>query len=124
MSELKNWENYSSESETEDVKKVGRLDISDDLSVYNERECEYLDRYLPLVKNAFDETELYEIIVDCKFNDEKIKEIIHERVKILNAKGDVYGWKVVGKTKQKVEENNQNQTQNYNHNRGKFLNNF
>lgn len=29
-------------------------DIDDAKSVYNETELEYLDKYLPMVKNAFD----------------------------------------------------------------------
>ena len=105
MSELKNWENYSSVSEGENHQNLANLNISDDLSVYNEKELQFLDRYIHLVKNAFDEAELYDIIVDCNFNDEKIKDIITERVKYLNAKGDHYGWKVVGKPKPKqIEE--------------------
>ncbi len=104
MSELKNWENYSSVSEGDNYQKMAHLDISDNVSVYNEKEIEYLDRYLPIIKNAFDETELYEIIMDCNFNDEKISEIINERIKYMNAKGDQYGWKVIGKQKPKNNE--------------------
>ena len=29
-------------------------ELNDSLSVYNEQEIQYLDKYLPLVKNAFD----------------------------------------------------------------------
>ena len=105
MNELKNWETYSSVSEAENYQNLANLDISDDVSVYNEKEIEYLDRYLPMVKNAFDEAELYDIIIDCNFNDEKIEEIITERVKYMNVKGDQYGWKLVGKAKPKeIEE--------------------
>ena len=106
MSELKNWENYSTVSEGENLKKLAQFDLSDgSVSVYNEKEIEYLDKYLPIVKNAFDEPELYDIIVDCNFNDDKIKNIVSERLRFLNAKGDEYGWKVVGKTKPKIQEN-------------------
>ena len=41
MNELKNWETYSSVSEAENYQNLANLDISDDVSVYNEKEIEF-----------------------------------------------------------------------------------
>ena len=35
------------------------LNLSNSLSVYNERELRYLDKFLPLVHNAFDVSLIY-----------------------------------------------------------------
>ena len=56
MNELKNWDNYSSEEEVEEpVKKENnKIEEIDDKPFYNDKKIIYLDRYLPLVENAFD----------------------------------------------------------------------
>ena len=81
MSDLKNWDIYSSEEENNKKEKempekpFTRSDPSDAM---------FIKKYLPLVENAFDvfhyiiqENELVEIIKDNNYNDEKIKNIIH-----------------------------------------------
>ncbi len=80
--------------------------LSDSFSIYTDKEVVYLDKYLPIVGNAFDvifkltqENELYDIIVKSDFNDDKIKEIINERLKLINVKGHDYAWNVVKKVK-------------------------
>lgn len=98
-----------------DLTKSLAMEDDDSLSVYNEKELEYLDKYLPMVKNAFDEDELYEIILDCDYNDEKIKKMITEKIRYLKAKGTQYGWNVVDRNRRlkpveaagPVEEKNQ-----------------
>lgn len=43
-----NWDKYSSDNDKKDNDKESSS------SVYNEKELEYLDKYIPLVKNAMD----------------------------------------------------------------------
>ena len=106
MSDLKNWEIYSSGSEdTENSHSQINNKNSNNLKVYNTKELEYLNRYLPIAKNGYDESELYDIIVENHFNDEKIKNKLLDRLKYLSAKGDQYIWKVVGKSKRKHSDN-------------------
>ena len=56
MNELKNWDNYSSAEEEEPPKKENNKVEKEDKSnsTYNNKDAEYLNRYLPLIENTFD----------------------------------------------------------------------
>ncbi len=43
--------------------------------------------------------ELYYVIIDCNFNDGKIREKIKEKLKLQKIRGDDFGWNVVDKGK-------------------------
>jgi hypothetical protein len=48
-----------------------------------------------------EDEELYEIINRHKFNDEKIQSEIKDFVKLINIKGDDYGWNIIDEGKSK-----------------------
>ena len=118
-----NWDKYSSDEERSEKDKASNAkqkQKEDDVSEYTDKEVEYIDRYLPMAKNALDESELYDLIIEYKFNDARIEEEIKHRLKLIEAKGDDYGWtEVKKKTKkapnQKMEKTNKDikQKKNY-----------
>lgn len=69
---------------------------------YTQRELEYIDKYKPIALYRMEDQELYEIITKHKFNDEKIENEIKEFVKLINIKGDDYGWTVIDEGKSKL----------------------
>ena len=104
-----NWDKYSSDEERSEKDKASNAkqkQKEDDVSEYTDKEVEYIDRYLPMAKNALDESELYDLIIEYKFNDARIEEEINHRLKLIEAKGDDYGWtEVKKKTKKAIPQN-------------------
>ncbi len=68
---------------------------------YSPKELEYIDRYKPISLYRMEDEELYEIINRHKFNDEKIQSEIKDFVKLINIKGDDYGWNIIDEGKSK-----------------------
>jgi len=66
---------------------------------YTVRELEFIDKYKPMALYRMEDQELYEIITKHNFNDEKIEKEISEFVKLINFKGDDYGWTVIDEGK-------------------------
>lgn len=46
---------------------------------------------------------MYDIIIDCDFNDSKIVNRIKERIKLIKVRGIEFGWNVVDKSKKKLK---------------------
>ena len=108
-----NWDKYSSDeerSEKDKASNVKQKQKEDDVSEYTDKEVEYIDRYLPMAKNALDESELYDLIIEYKFNDARIEEEIKHRLKLIEAKGDDYGWTEVKKKAKKAPNQKQEKT--------------
>lgn len=78
------WDRYSSDSDNETSKG---------------KQQNYLRKYSRMAKKAFDKNELLNIILKYNYNDSKIEEEIKERLKLIEAKGDDYGWNEVKKGK-------------------------
>ena len=109
MAESKlNWDKYSSDEEKKEKiekplqkpkknKKPKHKEPVEEPSVYSEKEIEYIDKYLPKVKNAMDENELYDLIIKFNFDDRKIEDEINHRLKLIEVKGEEFGWTEVKK---------------------------
>ena len=82
---------------------------------YTEKEREYINKYLPMAKTAYDEKEIFEIIKKYNFDDEKIKKDIKHQLDIISFRGEEYGWSEVKKKKQ-----NQRQTMQIKNMKGKI----
>ena len=64
---------------------------------YTDKERTYINKYLPLAKNAYDEKEIYEIIKKYNFDDELINKDIKHQLDIISFRGEEYGWSEVKK---------------------------
>ena len=73
---------------------------------YTEKEREYINKYLPMARTAYDEKEIYEIIKKYNFNDEEINKDIKHQLEIISVKGEEYGWSEVKKKEIKPKTNN------------------
>jgi hypothetical protein len=81
-------------------KQVNKLSLKDEsFEEYTPKELEYLDKYKEYTNNRFDDDELYEIITKNKFDDQRIQREFSEMIKLINKKGDEYGWQVIEKGK-------------------------
>ena len=65
--------------------------------IYTEKEREYINKYLPTAKKAYDEKELYEMIKKYNFDDDLINKDINHQLNVISVKGDEYGWSEVKK---------------------------
>lgn len=93
-----NTNNYKSATDKLVVKPnkaLNRSNSDDSYEVYSEKDLEYLDKYKPLSLHRMEDEELYDIITKHNFNDEKITNEIKEFTKLLNHKGDDYGWNII-----------------------------
>jgi len=99
----RNFENYNYEKAVEKLAdKTKDLNLSNSEESYEEytaKELEYIDKYKPLTLYRMEDEEIYEIILKNNFNDEKIRNEINEFVKLINFKGDDYGWNVIDEGK-------------------------
>jgi hypothetical protein len=81
-------------------KQANKLSLKDEsFEEYTQQEIQYLDRYKEYSNNHFDDEELYDIITKYNFDDERIERELSDMLKLINKKGDEYGWKVVEKGK-------------------------
>jgi hypothetical protein len=84
------------------TKQLNKTSLKDEsFEEYTEREIEYLDKYKEFTKGHFDDDELYDIITKYNFDEDKIETVLQEQLKLINKKGDEYGWQVVEKGKSK-----------------------
>ena len=73
---------------------------------YTEKERDYINKYLPKAKKAYDEKEIYEIIKKFNFDDDLINKDIKHQLDIISLKGEEYGWSEVKKKEIKQKANN------------------
>ena len=103
------------------------------MSYYNEKnhiskkDSSLIYKYSKYAKNALDENEIYNIIINNNYIEEKIINEIKEKARIIEEKGDDYGWKEVKKGKlEEVRYNNRNKSKGYkgkkNYNRNNYNN--
>ena len=90
---------------------------------YTEKERSYINKYLPLAKTAYDESEVYQIIKKYNFNDELINKDIKHQLDIIMVKGDEYGWSEVKKKEVKPKSNNADKNKGKNIKKGYDKNN-
>ena len=88
-------------------KQVKQLTVKDtkkdeSFEEYTAKELEYLDKYHAYTDNKLDDEELYEIIIKHDFEDNSIKRELNEYLKLVNKKGEEYGWQQVVKGKSKT----------------------
>lgn len=83
----------------EHTNKINISDSEESCEEYTEKELYYIDKYKPMTLYRMEDQEIYDIIVKHNFNDVKIESEIHEFVKLINVKGDDYGWNIVDKGK-------------------------
>ena len=72
---------------------------------YSEKESSYINKYLKIAKNAYDEKEIYEIVKKYNFDDDLIIKDIKRQLDMIEVKGDEYGWSEVKKKEIKKENN-------------------
>lgn len=80
--------------------KFEKLNISqseESFEEYTEKELNYIDKYKLKSLNRMTDEEIYDIIIKYDFNDEKIEREINEFTKLINFKGDDYGWNIIDK---------------------------
>ena len=96
MSKANDWDRYSSDSDSESSKI---------------KKQEYLRKYTKMANKAFDKNELLNIIIKYNYNNDKIESEIKERLKLIETKGNDYGWNEVRKGKKpKPIETNETQS--------------
>lgn len=130
---VKQWDQQSDTSEELNMDRAKNQkktpSPASSVSEYNQKELEYLDKFLPEVENAIDviaylnfqEPELYDIIIDCNFDDRKIREHIKEKIRYIKLRGEDFGWNVIDKghkmkpieSKSHNKESEHNTNQNY-----------
>jgi hypothetical protein len=81
---------------------LAKTSLHESFEEYTEKEIEYLDRYKEYSKGHFDDDELYEIITKFNFDNQRIERELDAQLKLIEKKGDDYGWKVVEKGKSKI----------------------
>jgi hypothetical protein len=82
---------------------------------FSKRDYSLIYKYSKFAKNALDENEIYDVIKKNNYNEEKIIKDIKERAKIIEEKGDDYGWKEVKKgkiIKEEIRYNNKSKNKN------------
>ena len=72
---------------------------------YSEKERSYINKYLKIAKNAYDEKEIYELVKKYNFDDDLINKDIKKQLDMIQVKGDEYGWSEVKKKEIKPKEN-------------------
>ena len=75
---------------------------------YSEKESSYINKYLKIAKNAYDEKEIYEIVKKYNFDDDLISKEIKRQLNMIQVRGDEYGWSEVKKKEIKPKENSNN----------------
>ena len=73
---------------------------------YSEKETSYINKYLKIAKNAYDEKEIYEIVKKYNFDDDLISKDIKRQLDMIQVKGEEYGWSEVKKKEIKPKNNN------------------
>ena len=93
--------NKQIENISKQINKISMSDkkLDDSYEEYTNKEIEYLDKYKEYTKYKLDDEELYDIITKYDFNDFKIKNELSEMMKLINTKGDDYGWQMIEKGK-------------------------
>ena len=79
---------------------------------YSEKEKAYINKYLKIAKNAYEEKEIYEIIKKYNFDDDLIIKDIKRQLDMIQVRGEEYGWSDVKKKEIKhknVIANNKNE---------------
>lgn len=66
---------------------------------YTEKELYFIDKYRPLSLYRMEDEEIYDIVLKHNFNEEKIENEIKEFVRLINIKGDDYGWNIIDEGK-------------------------
>ena len=80
----------------------------------SKKDSSLIYKYSKYAKNALDENEIYNIIINNNYIEEKIINEIKQKAKIIEEKGDDYGWKEVKKGKlEEVRFNNRNKSKGY-----------
>ena len=99
--------NYGKNNKSDNLlgNKFEKLNISnseESVEEYTERELNYIDKYKLMALNRMTDEEIYEIIIQHNFNDEKIEREINEFKKLISFKGDDYGWNIIDKGNSKI----------------------
>ena len=82
---------------------------------YSEKERAYINKYLKIAKNAYEEKEIYEIIKKYNFDDDLIIKDIKRQLDMIQVRGEEYGWSDVKKKEIKhknVNITNKNEKEN------------
>ena len=78
------------------------VELEDSYEEYTEKEIAYIDKFKPMTENTMEDEDLYEIIIQYNFDDNKIKQELQEYMKLVKKKGDEYGWTKIEKGKSKI----------------------
>ena len=94
--EMKEWDKYSSdedEKSKENTQKKNKRKnkkkmntIKEEIKMeYTDKEKTYLNKFLKMAKNSMDENEVYQLIINSNFNDDKIENEIKNKLKFKAA---------------------------------------
>ena len=88
-----------SKQKAKEKAKQKKKEVNYNIIEYTEKERAYINKYLSMAKNAYDEKEIYEIIKKYNFDDDQISDEIKHQLNIISFKGEEYGWSEVKKKK-------------------------
>ena len=77
-----------------------KLNLDESYEEYTTEELQLLDKFQEYSGNIFDDQEIYDVIVNCKFDEEKIKDEINLMMKDAQ-RGDDYKWHTIEKKNDK-----------------------
>jgi hypothetical protein len=99
---MSNKQNTNSNTQSKQVAVKDTKKHDESYEEYTDKELAYLDKYQAFSHNQFDDEELYEIITKHDFDDSSIQRELREYMKLVDKKGEEYGWQAVVKGKSKV----------------------
>lgn len=78
--------------------------LEESFEEYTPKELAYLDKYKAISGDAMDDEEIYDIITKHNFDDVKIRSDVDSYLKLVQKKGDDFGWNKIegGKSKQEA----------------------
>ena len=101
---LKEWDKYSSDSEEKVEEEINKktnnkrkkkkqpIEEEKEKEEYSEQDKYLINKFLPMAKNSLDESELFALIKSKKSNQKEIENEIKKKLKLIEEKGEEYGW--------------------------------
>ena len=77
-----------------------KLNLDESYEEYTTEELQLLDKFQEYSGNIFDDQEIYDVIVNCKFEEEKIKDEMDLMIKDAQ-RGEEYKWHTIEKKNDK-----------------------
>jgi hypothetical protein len=86
-----------------------KLNLDESYEEYTTEELQLLDKFQEYSGNIFDDQEIYDVIVNCKFDEEKIKDEMDLMMKDAQ-RGEEYKWQTIEKKNDKDKKTTSSST--------------